>query len=257
MWLGVFVVALVVMLTAGLGVWQLWRAQTKVQAQAQWDAAMARAPEALTAATLATTTQRVSLHGPSPLRASLRVRLRGQWLPQSTVWLENRALGGRAGFWKITPLRLADAAQDTAVVLVLRGWAPRDPTDRLRLPSTLDASGEVNVEGVAVAQLSHLLQLGAAPSAGPLPAVWQNLDLPAFAVASGLTVAPFVVQQTDAASAHEGLTRVPLQVAVGPEQHYGYAAQWFALSALIAGLSIYLGRRQRSLTTSSAPDERL
>ncbi len=236
--LGVVIAVLIVTLTAGLGVWQLWRAQVKVQAQAQWDAALARAPELLFAAELHTVAERVPL----------RVRARGQWLSDRTVWLDNRALGGRAGFWKVTPLRLSGAETNARVVLVLRGWAPRDARDRMRLPVTVDAPGEIEIEGVAVAQISHLLQLGAAQQSGPLPAVWQNLDLPSFEAASGLKVERFVLHQTDAAVDAEELTRLPLRVAVGPAQHYGYAAQWFALSALMAGLSIYLGWRQRRAT---------
>lgn len=241
--LGVIAVLCGVTLTASLGVWQLQRAQTKIQAQAQWDQALARAPQLFTATTVPVLADQLQ-HAP------LRVQLRGRWLSASSVWLDNRAFDRRAGFWKVTPLQLNDAAGRQATVLVLRGWAPRDPADRTRLPATLEPNGEVNVEGVALPALSHLMQLGRAPQSGPLPAVWQNLDYPAFEAASGLKVEPLVVQQTDAATQEEGLTRVPLRVAVGPEQHYGYAAQWFAMSALLAGGAFFLARRARRASLS-------
>lgn len=219
-------------LTASLGAWQLRRAAEKLSLQAQWDQVIARAPASLAPSTL----------DDVALRLPVRVRARGRWLAASTVWLDNRPLDGRAGFWMVTPLQLSEHG---AAVLVVRGWAPRAPEDRLRVPHVVQAAGEIEIEGVALPGVSRLLELGEPAYAAPLPAVWQNLDFVAFESASGIKVARFVVQQTDPVRDSEGLTRQPLRLATGVDRHYGYAVQWFSLAALIAGLAVIFGWRAR------------
>lgn len=231
-WVALIAAAIGIGLTVSLGFWQLRRAEAKLTLQARWDGVLAAEPRALSRSSL----DEVKYGAP------MRVRAQGTWLNAASVWLDNRPLDGRAGFWLVTPLRLSG---DGAIVLVFRGWAPRDPADRLRRPSIASAAGEVDIEGVAVLELSNLLQLGEPTYAVPLPAVWQNLDFDRFESASGLAVARFVVHQTDASLKDEGLVRQPLRVAAGVDRNYGYAVQWFSLAALIAGLTVFFGLRAR------------
>lgn len=231
-WGGVAVV-LLVGLTAGLGVWQLSRAHFKETVQAQWAAILKAPAQAVGPAQLADAQGRLPL----------RMHLRGRWLPDRSVWLDNRYLQGRAGFWLITPLRLLGASEGDPVVLVLRGWAPRDARDRTKLPAVQGGGGEVQVEGIAVAALSHLMQLSSAPPASAFPAIWQNLDYAQYERASGLRVARLVVYGS--AADDSALAPAALHVAVGPETHYGYAAQWLALSAMLVVLGIYFAGRAR------------
>jgi surfeit locus 1 family protein len=65
-------------------------------------------------------------------------------------------------------------------------------------------------------------------------AIRQNLDLAQYQVETGLALMPVTLLQTGAPS--EGLLREWPAVNLGVEKHYGYAAQWFALSVLIAAL---------------------
>ncbi|HRK57832.1 MAG TPA: SURF1 family cytochrome oxidase biogenesis protein, partial [Burkholderiaceae bacterium] len=145
------------------------------------------------------------------------------------------------------PLRLLDASAADPVVLVLRGWAPRDARDRTQVPALPDSAAEpLAVEGVAVAQLSQLLALGRAQAPRALPAIWPNLDYADYEQASGLRVARMVVYQhpdPSARAADSTLIAATLQVAVGPATHYGYAVQWFALSVALAAWGAYLGWR--------------
>lgn len=231
--------ALGIGLTASLGAWQLRRAAEKLSLQAQWERVIGHAAEPLTPTSLDDVAQRVPL----------RIRARGRWLSASTVWLDNRPLDGRAGFWMVTPLRLAEGG---AAILVYRGWAPRDRADRLRVPLIAEAADETEIEGIALPDVSKLLELGRPSYPTPMPAVWQNLDFKAFESASRTKVARFVVHQTDAARQGEGLTRQPLQIAAGVDRHYGYAVQWFSLAALIAGLTVFFGWRTRR-SRSTAP----
>lgn len=213
--------------TVALGNWQTRRAEQKLALEAQWDAALALAPAVLDAGSVPSVVQRLPA----------RVRAEGEFLHDKSVWLDNRQLDGRAGLWLATPLRSADGT----VVLVLRGWAARDPADRARLPQPMQPAGRVAVEGIALAQAPRLYELGSPQTSGPLPAVWQNLDLPAYQAASGLTVAPLVLMQTSDLA--DGLERRWARPASGVDKHRGYAFQWYALAATLAVLTAVLGLR--------------
>jgi surfeit locus 1 family protein len=141
-------------------------------------------------------------------------------------------MDGRAGFFVVTPLRLAGRGE---AILVQRGWAPRDPLDRQRLPAVATPAGEVEVQGRLAASPSRLLELGE----GRPGAIRQNLDAAAFAVESGLALLPLTVVQAGPAGADDGLLRHWPAPDLGLQKHYGYAFQWFALCALIVGLYVW------------------
>lgn len=223
-----FVAALAaIALTVSLGNWQLRRADEKLALQAAWD----RAEQ-----TPALPVAGVDIVGVAD-RLPLRVRLRGRFVFAHEVWLDNRQMDGQAGLMLVTPLQLADGA----VVLVNRGFARRDPRDRTRLPAVARPEGEVTVDGLAMAHTARVLQLGENAPAGSGPVVWQNLDYESFERASGLSVARWVVQQTNGAD--DGLLRNWPRFSAGVDKHYGYALQWFALAALITALTAFFGLR--------------
>ncbi len=224
--------------TVSLGNWQSRRAEQKLALQAQRNAAERAAPVEVSAFDLAEL----------PRRVPLRIRLRGRFEHDRTVWLDNRMMGGRAGFVVVTPLRLEGT--DMAI-LVMRGFAARDPADRQRLPVIGTPDGDVIVEGLALAEPPRLLELGAAPPPGALPAIWQNLDYARFEQASGLRVARVVVQQRSDSA--DGLVRHWPQPSAGVEKHRGYALQWYALAALLAVLAAIVLFRGRSRTGKATP----
>ena len=207
-------------LTARLGFWQLDRAAQKLSLQAAIDD-QARRP-ALGNAEL----------GGGQLHA--RVTLRGTWVAGRTVWLDNRPMDGRVGFFVVTPLLLAGRGE---AVLVQRGWAPRNQADRNQLPPLTTPAGEIEVSGRLAASPSRLYELGE----GSAGAIRQNLDPAAFAAESGLKLLPLTVVQTadSAAGAEDGLLRHWAAPEFGLHKHYGYAFQWFALCALILVLYVW------------------
>lgn len=205
-------------LTARLGVWQLDRAQQKLALQAAIEAEAARPPLG-----------NADLSG-TPLHR--RVTLRGTWVAERTVWLDNRPMDGRAGFYVVTPLRLAGRSE---AILVQRGWAPRSQADLRQLPPLATPAGEVEITGRLAATPSRLYELGE----GSTGAIRQNLDPAAFAVESGLALLPLTVVQTAPTGADDGLLRHWPAPDLGLHKHYGYAFQWFALCALIIGLYVW------------------
>ena len=212
-------------LTARLGMWQLSRAAEKEHAQASLDERGAAPP--LAQAELATAAAAVAG------QHHRRVTLQGRWVGGRTVFLHNRPMNGRPGFYVVTPLLLGDGGD---AVLVQRGWVPRDAADRTRVPEVPSPEGLVVVEGRIAPPPSRLYELGA-EGQGPIR---QNLDLDGFARETGLRLRPLSVQQSERAGAPpDGLLRQWPAPAVDVHKHYGYAFQWFALAALITGLYVW------------------
>jgi surfeit locus 1 family protein len=142
-----------------------------------------------------------------------------------TVFLDNRQMQGRPGFYVVTPLKLEGSDR---AVLVERGWVQRNFIDREKLPAIETPAGPVELHGRLAPPPAKLYEFAGAVG-GPIR---QNLDLAQFRAETGLALLDLAVQQTDAPS--EGLLRDWPRAASGVEKHYGYAFQWWALSALIA-----------------------
>jgi len=222
-----------VALTARLGAWQLDRAAQKKALQralAQNAAMPVIEPAAIARSASAVDAQHYR-----------RVRLRGQWVAGATVFLDNRQMNGHPGFYVVTPLKLSGthgSANANESVLVQRGWVPRNQLDRMRLPSIQTPLGEVEVAGHIAPPPSRLYDFGGAAS-GPIR---QNLALDAFAGETGLRFLPLSVVQEDSGGApasEDGLLRQWPRPAVDIHKHHGYAFQWFALCALMAGLYVW------------------
>ena len=203
--------------TASLGFWQLDRARQKIALQDQIDL-RAQLPAWQTADLMGASDPFEGVHRP--------VQLRGQWVNEASVFLDNRQMSARNGFILVTPLKLSGSPR---VVLVQRGWVPRDFGDRSRVPTIDTPLGEVQLEGRLAPPPGKLYELGEA-SAG---AIRQNIDLGSFARETGLDLLAVSVQQTGVSP--EGLLREWPRAAVGVDKHHGYAFQWFGLCAL-AGL---------------------
>lgn len=223
-WLGVIVA---VAATARLGLWQLDRAAQKT-ALARMVSERERMP--------ALPAQELARDG-AALAAQLHrhVVVPGRWLPQQTVYLDNRPLRGRAGVVVVTPLLLAPGD----AVLVQRGWVPRDPADRTRVPAAELPGGEVRIEARIAEWPSHRLELGATPEGPPEGPIRQNLNPAQLAREVGMALRPFTLLQLPGPGATDTLVRDWPLPAQDVWKHHGYALQWFALSALIAGLTLW------------------
>lgn len=250
-----WVIAIVAILAFGItmraGFWQLDRAQQKQAAQASLAAQADRSP--LGNAELR---QRIPALKPGAGREldddllDLRdrpVHVTGRWLKAHTVYLDNRSMDGRAGFFVATPLVLArpgwpdakpdavgDWTQTADVIWVQRGWAPRHQQQRDRLPAVATPDGLVQVNGRLAAQLSQRYALGA-EAAGPIR---QNLAPAQMLAPFQQPVLSMVVVQTDAPS--DGLLRNWPPPDLGADKNRGYAVQWFGMAALILVLYVWL-----------------
>ncbi len=204
-------------ITAKLGFWQLGRAQTK---------------EALNAITVARQLEPALRNddwasGVVPEDWMQRsADLDGQWLPQFTVYLDNRSMKSQTGFFVLTPFQLSNGP----VLLVQRGWVARDRARSDFLPPVPTPQGKVTLQGRVVPSPSKLMELGApAPVKEGFNLLRQNIDLQEFGLETKLPMLA-TLQQTNDAS--DGLLREWPKSISGADKNRGYAFQWFALSAL-------------------------
>ena len=242
-WAVLLATGLTMVVTASLGCWQLGRAAQKqalvaVQTQqahavpwdnAAWrDAVQASAPDAT-----------ALLHHP--------VQLRGRWSAANTLYLDNRQMQGRPGFYVLTPLLL----EGGGAVLVQRGWIARNFQDRTQLAPVQTDSGPVQIQGRVAPAPAALYALGGDVPDAAHPHIRQNVQLAALAQETGLPLAGWSVVQTGAAS--DGLLRDWPQPDAGVAKHQGYAFQWFGLCALAAILYVWfqLVRPRRRAATAA------
>ena len=214
-------------ITLSLGRWQLSRAaekeglQAAIEAQGKRtmidNAALIRAPDA-----------NALIHRIA--------KLRGTWAQERTVFLDNRQMNAKPGFYVLTPLLLEGTS---AAVMVQRGWVARNFVDRSKVSAVPTPLGVVELEGRIAPPPSKLYEMGDTGSG----LIRQNLDLVRFKAETGLPLMAVSIQQSGPTS--EGLLREWPVVGPGSEKNYGYAFQWFGLSALIAILYVWfqIGKR--------------
>ncbi|MEO5794864.1 MAG: SURF1 family protein [Rhodoferax sp.] len=207
--------------TFSLGRWQLSRAAQKEALYAAIQSQTTRPPVGL-----------ADLAGTVKIDDMLhrQVRLRGQWVPQNTVFLDNRQMHDLTGFYVVTPLKLAGSS---TAILVQRGWVARNFLDRTALPVVESPAGEVEVEGRMAPPPSKLYAFKGVEAG----AIRQNLDLADFSAETGLALLPLSVLQAGPAEGRMQRDWPPANL--GVEKHYGYAFQWFGLCALIAILYVW------------------
>ena len=220
-WLLTAAAVLVAGITFSLGQWQLRRAAQKQNLQlaieAQSNQSVLKAQDLADPKILADAVNR-------------RATLTGVWRPQHTVFLDNRQMNGIPGFFAITPLTLDGTGQ---VILVQRGWVPRNYANRTVLPEIQTPLGEVTIQGRIAPPPSKLYEFKGTENGR----IRQNLDIALFGLEVALPLMGVSLVQTG--PANEGLLRDWAAPTVGVEKHYGYAFQWFSLCALLVGLYVW------------------
>ncbi len=220
-WLLTLAALLAVGVTLFLGRWQLSRAAEKERFQASVEL-RGHQPVLLGSALLEGSNGDALIHR--------HIEVRGHWLADKTVFLDNRQMNSKPGFYVLTPLQLEGHAE---VVLVQRGWVARNFIDRAALPLIENPVGVVTVAGRIAPPPAKLYEMGETQGG----AIRQNLDWAQFKTETNLKLLQLSIQQQGAPS--EGLLREWPQPANGIDKHYGYAFQWFCLSALITLLYVW------------------
>lgn len=171
------------------------------------------------------------------------VTVRGQYLPEYQILLDNQVLGDRAGYHVLTPLRI-EATSD--LIVVNRGWVPASPS-RNTVPALSVPTGPVEIRGELVTPPKPRYLAQAPPQAlgKPWPTLWQAVDVKDLESRLQQRVAPLFVQLDPNASGGYERRWPRLDARVGMHQSYAY--QWYGLAILVGviyGVTAY--RRSRA-----------
>lgn len=240
-----------------LCIWQIGRAYEK------------RALQADLAASISTPADRQRIDGLVQPVDRQTVLLEGEWIAGSILYLDNRALAGRAGVHALQALRLRDGR----VAWVNRGWLPKAPGEI----DPRRQEFEKGLVGVATGSLAHQpaiaflddmkrLELGPDTASEGLSHLWQNFDLGQAtnrlrALGESGKVLPAVFWLVPAeAKPSAGFSpdipnaQLPPVADDAESQHWGYALQWSLLSLAAAVFAYRLSpRRRQASPTQSTP----
>lgn len=229
---------LLIVLFAGLGTWQVYRLQWKLDLIARVDARVHAAPTAPPpAARWAGITSNTDEYR--------RVLLRGIYLYDLTTPVQALTDAG-SGYWLLTPM----CTSDGVIILVNRGFIQTDLGARTRYTPQRAAGNPCAAAGgpvVAVGGLLRTTERGGPFSRAndPVDERWHTRDIAAIAHARGLDgAAPFFVDagagQNAAGSPDRPLGG--LTVISFPNSHLMYAITWYALALMVAGAWWWLAR---------------
>lgn len=216
----VFLGVLVIGITMSLGFWQLDRAHEK-------QALQARMQQRERAAPLRIGQDAISLDRDVWRRAVAS----GEFAQNLTIYLQNRQQHEQTGFWVLTPLRLTGRHE---YVMVLRGWIPRNFQAMDLIAPYKTPQGLTQIAGLIAPPPSQWFSFFPDP---PGATIRQNVNLQKFAQDHHINLLPFVLRQSG--HANDGLGRDWPAANTGVGTNYGYAAQWFAMSATAAVLLAY------------------
>ncbi|GAA4002432.1 SURF1 family protein [Sphingomonas humi] len=202
--------ALLALVFAGLGVWQVERLAWKRDLIARVEARLAAAPEELP--------PRASWTKLDPREIEYRrVRVRGVFDLANTTFVDALTERG-AGNWVLTPLRTGEGT-----IIVNRGFAPKGWNDPPREAAPVEIIGLMRLSEPN----GRFLRANR-----PGDNAWYSRDIAAIAAARGLSgVAPFFIDAAVGSPADAypigGMTVVHFRNA-----HLVYALTWFGLAAL-------------------------
>lgn len=180
------------------------------------------------------------------LREGQPVTLTG-WYGEQTWLLDNRTRDGRAGYEVLT---LFEPVSGPPVV-INRGWVPA-PASREQLPEVQTPDQLFTLQGWLAAYPEPPVLGPQEPDEPGWPRRVQAL--PESRVrALDIRPAPMIVHLAD--SHQPGAYRADRAPDVmGPQTHYGYAAQWFALAAALTILTLVASYKKNNETTKAGAD---
>ncbi|MEL7448850.1 MAG: SURF1 family protein [Pseudomonadota bacterium] len=216
---------------AGLGFWQLSRADDKQALIDSFEQGAVSTPQTAELATLDASNDRYR-----------RVELSGTFDAERQVLLDSMLHEGRAGFHVLTPLRIEGA---DVTVMVNRGWVAT--TGQRQADANLAVGTEPRrVEGVVDRFPKAGLALGEAQPGSEWPRTLLFPQAAEISAELGYEVLPWQLK-LDGDEA-DGFVRQWRPVTTfGPERHLGYAVQWFALCATLLIIFIAVNLKREAI----------
>lgn len=214
---------------ARLGLWQLDRAQEKIDQQLAFQAAGQQAPTPLDEVPIAGVIYDALQH------QNRRVALRGTYLNERNVFLVYQSFEDQIGWEIVTPFLLDDGSQ---IALVSRGWSGIGDVDELAaaLPAITDT---VDIEGQLFVPTPEQAARPGDALTETWPRVQRHLNVDELTPLFDAPLFPYVVRLAE--NQPGVLVRHWPQVLVDSGRNFSYALQWFAMAISVAAAGLFLG----------------
>lgn len=228
-WIPSIATALLLPLLISLGCWQLQRAEYKHMLQNKYQNRLTTP-----------LSQVIEMNSAQKDWAALDyypIKVTGHYDNQHNILLDNKIQNHQVGYHVITPFITHDDNKNNYIILINRGWIPREKTPS-QLPTLTPVLGTQTITGLIHIPSKHSFSLGQNyPTEINWPLVMQTINLTDITKLLQQPIQPFTILLNS--NNPYGFARdwQPI-IHVPPEKHLGYAFQWFALA--FALLVIYI-----------------
>ena len=224
-------IVLAIAICLGMSLFQIYRASVKTERHDKMLSAMSAPAVVLNNTTVAQADiAKLDLY---------QLNLRGKWLGDKTIFLDNKIRNRWVGYHVLTPFQIEGSE---FVMLVNRGWI-KAPRLRSELPEVATSAEMHAISGRAGRFEQRVFELAQEAAPGR---VWQHVQEDAYRKNSGLSenlkVLPLLLLQTSAAD--DGLVREWTSPDHPALRHFGYALMWFIFSLMAALYGWVLWKRQ-------------
>lgn len=165
------------------------------------------------------------------------VEVKGEFVNEKTIYLDNKTYQGRAGYHVITPLRISNS---TIHVAINRGWLATGH-DRSILPPVTEINGEVQITGTVVSPNIKTFVLSDKQIENQ---VWNSFSLEKYQQSVGLKMQPLLILQKS--KDDDELIKDWHKTESGASKNIGYAVQWFSLAITTIIIFIVLNVKRRN-----------
>jgi surfeit locus 1 family protein len=225
---------LILCLLVNLGFWQLRRAEAKAAIVERHESRNKQAARAL---------QDLTEHDFKQDLTDFPLTVTGHYLNQYNLLLDNRPHLGQPGYQLLTAFLTGGK-----ILLVNRGWIAQGP-DRSVFPTLPAEQGEQQLTGLIHTPNPNFFVLKEDDySKISWPLLIQKIDLEKSRQLFDHPVIPFVLRLAPDDSS--GFIREWHSHFMGPEKHYGYAVQWFALSLALIVIYIVVNTHRKQQQSS-------
>ena len=223
-WLLFAIGAVLVLQFLGLSAWQVSRGLDKRETRSAFEQSA----------------QFMSFHHGAEVRAYQPLKVSGRFDTARQFLLDNIILESRYGYYVLTAL---ETRAEEPLLIVNRGWVEKTGGNPPAIESLAVPESKLTLRGRVGALPRPGYRMGEAiPNRDDWPQVAVYPRAEDIEVSLGRSIQPFVLLLDP--DDEFGFVRHWTPEEMGPSRHFGYALQWFAMAAVLAGLLIWHYRKR-------------